>query len=68
MCFLDSFMNFHHSRKKRGNSKLILTENQPAMDYIEKQTEFIREALRENIKNCIATLNLSKTEAGKIIS
>ena len=41
--------------------------NQPALNHIDKQIEVTREALRENIRNCIANLNLSKAETEKKI-
>jgi capsular exopolysaccharide synthesis family protein len=45
-----------------------LEMNQPVINHIDKMSEDTREALRESIKNCIANLNLSKSETEKKIS
>jgi tyrosine-protein kinase Etk/Wzc len=58
------------SNLKQEKEKLMLNieGNQPALINIDKQTESVCEALLENIKNCIANLNISKTETEKKIS
>ena len=38
---------------------------QPAFKLKDEQIKSLREALRENIKNCIASLNISKSEIEK---
>jgi capsular exopolysaccharide synthesis family protein len=45
-----------------------LEVNQPAVELIDRQTEVAREALRENIRNGIAGLTISKAETERKIS
>lgn len=45
-----------------------LEMNQPVLSHIDKKSEATREALRESIRNCIASLNLSKSETEKKIT
>ena len=45
-----------------------IMDNQPAIEQIDKQISETKEALRENIKNCIASLDLSKSETEKKIT
>ena len=42
---------------------LNIEEKQPAIDWIENRIILVKDALRENIKNCIANINISKAEA-----
>lgn len=48
--------------------ELNLDETQPAMDILKVQEEKVREALKENIKNCIISINLAQEETEKRIS
>jgi tyrosine-protein kinase Etk/Wzc len=55
-------------QQEKGKLALNIELNQPALTNIDKKTEITREVLLENIKNCIVSLNLSKTEIEKKIS
>jgi tyrosine-protein kinase Etk/Wzc len=58
------------SNLKQEKEKLMLNveSNQPALLHIDKESALVCDALVENIRNCIANLNLSKTEMEKKIS
>lgn len=47
----------------KNDLKLNIAEKQPAIDLIDEKIQIVRDALQENIKNCIVNLNISKTEA-----
>ena len=62
---INELSSIQNEKEKLGFN---LGVNQPALELMDKQAEVIREALRENIKNGIAGLSLSKAESDKKIS
>ena len=49
-------------QKDKENLAFSLGNNQPALENINSQIERTRELLKENLKNCIANINIVKTE------
>jgi tyrosine-protein kinase Etk/Wzc len=55
-------------QKEKVKLGFNLKENQPAIENIDRRAEVVNEALRENIRNSIANLNISKTETERKLS
>jgi capsular exopolysaccharide synthesis family protein len=62
MVLLNRITELSSLQQEKEKLKLNLETNQPALKYLEKQSELIRESLKETIKNCIANINLSKDQ------
>ncbi len=55
-------------KQEKQGLLLNIDGNQPALIHIDKESEIVTKALSENIRNCIANLNISKAEMEKNMS